>query len=115
MGRWLPSTATGRPDFALLQERISAARAGQRRSGLVYQVFDLLHLDGRSLLGVPLAERKKLLRLVLREEPEVRYAGHVEAEGVDVPRRSPPAGPRGDRGQAPAARRTCPASGHRRG
>jgi bifunctional non-homologous end joining protein LigD len=73
--------STGRPDFALLQERISAARAGHRTSGLVYQVFDLLHLDGRSLLAVPLVERKKLLRLVLREDSEVRYAGHVEADG----------------------------------
>ncbi|HYN56937.1 MAG TPA: non-homologous end-joining DNA ligase, partial [Motilibacterales bacterium] len=72
----------GRPDFGLLQERISAARAGQRSSGMVYEVFDLLHLDGRSLLGVALEERKKLLRLVLREGPVVRYAGHVEAEGV---------------------------------
>ena len=72
----------GRPDFALLQERISMARAGRRTSGLVYEVFDLLHLDGRSLLEVPLEERKKLLRLVLREGPVVRYAGHVESEGA---------------------------------
>src|SRR3954469_21778655 len=46
----------GRPDFSLLQERISTVRAGggaasgasARTAGpLVYQVFDLLHLDGR--------------------------------------------------------------------
>ena len=102
----------GRPDFALLQERISAARAGQRCSGLVYQVFDLLHLDGRSLLGVPLQERKKLLRLVLREGPVVRYAGHVEAEGATFFAAARTAGPRGDRGQAAAPRHTCPANGH---
>lgn len=70
----------GRPDFGLLQERITELRAG-RPAGLVYQVFDLLHLDGRSLLAVPLEERKKLLRLVLRPTARVRYAGHVEAEG----------------------------------
>ncbi len=74
--------AKGRPDFSLLQERSSTARAGQRSAGLVYQVFDLLHLDGRSLLAVPLEERKKLLRLVLREGPVVRYASHVETEGA---------------------------------
>jgi bifunctional non-homologous end joining protein LigD len=72
----------GRPDFGVLQERISAARADRRCSGLVFEVFDLLHLDGRSLLGVPLEERKKLLRLVLREGPVVRYSGHVETEGA---------------------------------
>ena len=71
---------SGRPDFGLLQERISTLRAGGSAE-VIYQVFDLLHLDGRSLLGVPLEERKKLLRLVLREGPGVRYAGHVVGDG----------------------------------
>jgi bifunctional non-homologous end joining protein LigD len=76
----------GRPDFSLLQERISQRRgsgaSGSRPVGaLVYQVFDLLHLDGRSLLGVPLEDRKRLLRSVLRETNRVRYASHVVGEG----------------------------------
>src|SRR5512146_2784615 len=52
----------GRPDFGLLQERLGDASA----KGLVYQVFDLLYLDGRSLLKVPLEDRKRLLQSVLR-------------------------------------------------
>ncbi len=83
----------GRPDFSLLQERISERRAGSGRGDgagpagqapvgpLVYQVFDLLHLDGRSLLNVPLEDRKRLLRSVLRETPRVRFAAHVVGEG----------------------------------
>jgi bifunctional non-homologous end joining protein LigD len=78
----------GRPRFSLLQDRtgIRTGRApGSRRPGepapIVYQAFDLLHLDGRSLLGVPLEERKRLLRSRLREHPLVRYAGHVDADG----------------------------------
>ncbi|MEO5939518.1 MAG: DNA ligase D [Candidatus Limnocylindrales bacterium] len=77
----------GRPDFSLLQERISQRRgpgAGPTRvapGALVYQVFDLLYLDGRSLLGVPLEDRKRLLRSVLRESSRVRYASHVVGEG----------------------------------
>ncbi len=82
----------GRPDFSLLQERISERRTGSGRGGngagppaatgpLVYQVFDLLHLDGRSLLGVPLEDRKRLLRSVLRETTRVRYAAHVVGDG----------------------------------
>ncbi|HET7702208.1 MAG TPA: DNA ligase D [Candidatus Limnocylindrales bacterium] len=74
----------GRPDFSLLQERISQRRtsAGTAMAGpLVYQVFDLLHLDGRSLLGVPLEDRKRLLRSVLRETSRVRFASHVVGEG----------------------------------
>ena len=52
----------GRPDFSLLQTKLG----GKRRSGLVYQAFDLLYLDGRSLLDVPLEDRKRLLRSVLQ-------------------------------------------------
>ncbi len=72
---------TGRPDFGLLQERISAGRTG-KPVPLVYQVFDLLYLDGRSLVEVPLEHRKRLLELVLRPTARVMYAGHIDAEGV---------------------------------
>jgi bifunctional non-homologous end joining protein LigD len=48
----------------------------------VYQAFDLLFLDGRSLLRVPLEGRKALLQSVLRESPRVRFASHVAAEGI---------------------------------
>ncbi len=72
----------GKPDFSLLQQRISEVRSGQAGGPLAYQVFDLLYLDGRSLLDVPLEERKKLLELVLRPNTRVRYASHVEAEGI---------------------------------
>ncbi len=67
----------GRPDFSLLQTRLGDKTA----KGLVYQAFDLLYLDGRSLLGVPLEDRKRLLKSVLREHPRVRFAAHVEGEG----------------------------------
>ncbi len=82
----------GAPDFGLLQEGISHLRSGARarpRSGagtptatLVYQVFDLLYLDGRSLLDVPLEDRKRLLRSVLRDGVRVRFASHIEGEGL---------------------------------
>jgi bifunctional non-homologous end joining protein LigD len=72
--------ASGRPDFSLLQDRLgpAAARPG---SGVVYQAFDLLHLDGRCLHDVPLEERKRLLAEVLREHPRVRLSAHVLADG----------------------------------
>ena len=68
----------GRPDFGLLQTKLGDKQA----TGLVYQAFDLLYLDGRSLLDVPLEDRKRLLRSVLKEHPRVRYAAHVEGDGV---------------------------------
>jgi bifunctional non-homologous end joining protein LigD len=79
----------GRPRFSLLQDRtgIRTGRApGTRKHGepapIVYQAFDLLYLDGRSLLEVPLEERKRLLRGRLRSHPLVRYAGHVVGDGL---------------------------------
>jgi bifunctional non-homologous end joining protein LigD len=72
----------GKPNFGLLQERISAIRAGRPAGGLVYQVFDLLYLDGRLLLNVPLEDRKRLLRTVLKDSGRVRFASHVVEHGV---------------------------------
>ena len=85
----------GEPDFSLLQDR-TGVRAGQRgrtepgrapRSAsagdipIVYYVFDVLHHDGRSLLEVPLEERKRLLRTLLREHELVRYGSHIDGDG----------------------------------
>ncbi len=78
----------GRPRFSLLQDhtgiRTWRTPGGKRRdipADVVYQAFDLLHLDGQSLLAVPLEERKRLLRGRLRPHPLVRYASHVEGDG----------------------------------
>ena len=68
----------GRPDFSLLQQRLGDKAA----PGLVFQAFDLLYLDGRSLLDVPLEDRKRLLKSVLRPHPRVRFAAHVDGEGL---------------------------------
>jgi bifunctional non-homologous end joining protein LigD len=68
----------GRPDFSLLQTKLGDKEA----TGLVYQAFDLLYLDGRSLLDVPLEDRKRLLKSVLKDHPRVRFASHVVGDGT---------------------------------
>jgi bifunctional non-homologous end joining protein LigD len=70
----------GVPHFELLQRRISGDKE-VASAPLVYMAFDLLYLDGRLLLKVPLEDRKRLLRSVLRDQPRVQYASHIEAEG----------------------------------
>lgn len=73
----------GEPDFALLQDRIKHRRdAAASAPALVYQAFDLLALDGRSLLSEPLEARKALLASALRPDPRVRYSAHVEGAGL---------------------------------
>ena len=72
----------GEPDFALLQARIKGRAAVAVPNPFVYEVFDLLHLEGRSLLDQPLEERRRLLASVLRTDPRVRLSEHVEAGGT---------------------------------
>src|SRR5487761_541790 len=71
-----------RPDgvtsFALIQN------AAERRGGadLVYFVFDLLHLDGRNLMPLPLADRKAgLAALIEPREDTIRYSEHQVGQG----------------------------------
>ncbi|MGD0123182.1 MAG: DNA ligase D [Candidatus Limnocylindrales bacterium] len=92
-GEVVALNAAGEPDFGLLQAWQSGRRG--RRGGpqgnstgddpgpatLVYEVFDLLYVDGLSLLDVALEDRKRLLRSVVRDSPSVRYAGHVDGDG----------------------------------
>jgi bifunctional non-homologous end joining protein LigD len=72
----------GEPDFALLQARIKGRGTLGVPSPFVYEVFDLLHLDGRSLLAEPLEERRRLLAGVLRTDPRVRMSEHIDGDGL---------------------------------
>jgi bifunctional non-homologous end joining protein LigD len=72
----------GEPDFALLQARIKGRGVAAEPTPFVYEVFDLLHLDGRSLLDEPLEERRGLLAGILRPDPRVRLSEHIEGDGI---------------------------------
>jgi len=71
----------GVPSFELLQRRINVADASSvatlaRHHPVVFYAFDLLYCDGRDLRGLPLIERKRLLKEVLRPNDTVRYSEH---------------------------------------
>src|SRR3954469_1384269 len=73
----------GEPDFGLLQARIKGRGATLgTATPFVYEVFDLLHLDGRSLLDEPLETRRELLAGALRADPRVRLSESIEADGT---------------------------------
>lgn len=64
----------GIPDFGALQAYVKRGRAG----GLNYVLFDLLALDGEDLRNLPLAERKKKLKELLKGGNEVlSYSEHT--------------------------------------
>ena len=56
----------GRPSFGRLQQRMHVTKASaldrlRTEVPIHYLIFDVLHLDGRSLLDEPLSERRKVL------------------------------------------------------
>src|SRR4051812_10740397 len=67
----------GRADDPELRRRI----AGEAGRAVAFLAFDLLHLDGRSLLTTPLHRRRELLRKVLRPGDEVVAVPAIAAEG----------------------------------
>ncbi|HEY6876795.1 MAG TPA: DNA ligase D, partial [Polyangiales bacterium] len=78
--------AHGRPDFQRLAQRFSATRAhdvkrAMQQVAVSYVAFDLLALDGLSLLQLPLIERKALLFALLPARGPVRALDHIEGRG----------------------------------
>jgi bifunctional non-homologous end joining protein LigD len=72
----------GEPDFALLQSRIKGQGRDSAAPPFVYEVFDLLYLDGRSMLDEPLEVRRRLLADVLRVDPRIRLSEEIAGDGV---------------------------------
>jgi bifunctional non-homologous end joining protein LigD len=70
--------------FAALQPRIHLTNPERaRRTGvpIFYYVFDLLHLDGHSTRGLPLRDRKALLRDLFDFDDPLRFTTHRNADG----------------------------------
>jgi bifunctional non-homologous end joining protein LigD len=81
-GEMVAMCSDGATSFRELQERISAKDTG----ALVFQVFDLLHLDGHDLSDVRLADRKAALQQLLAASQlaasgSIRFSDHVVGSG----------------------------------
>jgi bifunctional non-homologous end joining protein LigD len=70
--------ASGRADTEELARRL----AGEHGRSAAFLAFDLLHLDGRSLLNQPLVKRREALRKVLHPGDEVVAVPVIPTEGV---------------------------------
>ncbi|MDX2058496.1 MAG: DNA ligase D [Gemmatimonadales bacterium] len=76
----------GKPSFSLLQKRGRLSKPIEVRRAAIeypatYFAFDLLGFEDYDLRPLPLAERKRLLRLILPPLGPIRYLDHVEREG----------------------------------
>ena len=50
---------------------------------LHYYVFDLLSLNGHSLIEEPLVERKKLLKMLVGKNDQIRFSDHIVGNGKE--------------------------------
>ena len=85
-GEILALAPDGKPCFECLQQRIGMRVEGARKHlpspyAVTYYVFDILHFNGYDLTGVQLAERKKILAEVVRENPTLNRVDHFENDG----------------------------------
>ncbi|MGN7864519.1 DNA ligase D [Chryseobacterium sp. 22458] len=67
----------GKPNFQLLQQI-----GDNPNLALVYQVFDLLWLNGHSTEELPLIQRKELLKEALVETDVIKYCEHIPEKGI---------------------------------
>jgi bifunctional non-homologous end joining protein LigD len=56
----------------------------RKRQDVSFYAFDLLWLNGEDLQALPLLERKRMLRRVIRGHNGVLYAGHILHRGVGL-------------------------------
>ncbi len=78
----------GKPDFQALLERGQAVSQREierqaARAPAVYIVFDVLEKNGETLTGLPLMERKRILKESLTEGSNVLISDFIEENGED--------------------------------
>jgi bifunctional non-homologous end joining protein LigD len=81
--------AEGRPSFGALQRRMhlasdSAVRRLSREAPVTYMIFDLLWLDGHSLMDLPYSERRARLAELELDGERWRTPDYVAGRGADV-------------------------------
>ncbi len=77
----------GTTDFQSLQNAFRDGKADD----IHYYVFDLVHLDGFSLMDVPLEERKRVLAQLLSARPnnsKVHFSEHLSGSGKELIRKA---------------------------
>jgi bifunctional non-homologous end joining protein LigD len=85
-GEMVAVDENGQASFSLIQQRSGLSLEGKRRSPdrgvfIMYYAFDLLYLNGYSLLRVDLEKRKELLANVVRPDERLRVSEHFIGKG----------------------------------
>ena len=88
-GELVAFDADGRPSFERLQQRMhqtseSVIRRRARTHPATYVIFDLLHLDGRSLMDEPYEERRRLLEELRLQGPHWQVPAYATGDGAGL-------------------------------
>jgi bifunctional non-homologous end joining protein LigD len=75
-GEIIITDSQGRSDFSGLKKYLKTGNGNP-----VYYVFDLLYINGYSLVEVPLLQRKILLEKVLPGLPDIKISSHIDKTG----------------------------------
>ncbi len=68
----------GKPDFGALQNWRS-----ESDGELYFYVFDLLWMNGKDLMEIPLSERRTLLKEIIPDNPVIRFSENFEVSGIE--------------------------------
>lgn len=66
----------GMPSFQILQHY-------NYDHPLIYYVFDLLKIGKKNISGLPLVERKKQLKKLLKKSSVIKYSDHITEKGIN--------------------------------
>jgi bifunctional non-homologous end joining protein LigD len=77
----------GRPSFEKLQSRINLQnehdiKRAMKSIPITFIAFDVLYLDGKSIIDRPVEDRKEVLKQLVVPSPKVQVSPAVESEGV---------------------------------
>ncbi|MDX6296612.1 MAG: bifunctional non-ous end joining protein LigD [Nocardioidaceae bacterium] len=80
---------SGKPSFGRLQQRMGITNASQARrlastQPVVYIIFDVMHLDGRSTLELPYTERREILEGLGLAGPTWQTPPALDGDGEDL-------------------------------
>jgi bifunctional non-homologous end joining protein LigD len=75
----------GQPSFQQLQQRMNLANdidveRAEKNVPVFYFVFDLLYAGNVSLIGVPLRERKLIMKAIIGSHPQVQILEHFDSD-----------------------------------
>jgi len=78
-----------KPDFYEMQKRAlmnnySKIQLISQLYPITFIAYDILYLDGKELIDLPLTQRKKILQQVLKETPRIAISKVIEEKGIEL-------------------------------